>query len=76
MCRWEPGPAGSDARRAGAQEVMKMTEFASILWIAVPVLMLIGMGLCMFRAARSRRGGESRWGCCCGKGGPGDVTGR
>ncbi len=65
-----------DGRRAGAEEVIKMAEFASILWIAVPVLMLIGMGLCMFRVARARRAGGSRWGCCCGKGEPGDVTGR
>lgn len=53
-----------------------MSEVASILWIAVPVLMLIGMGLCMVRMFRSKRGGETRWGCCCGKAGPGDVTGR
>ncbi len=53
-----------------------MSEVASILWIAVPVLMLIGMGLCMFRMFRSKRGGETRWSCCCGKADPGDVTGR
>lgn len=53
-----------------------MTEPASILWIVFAAVALTCVVFCLFRAVRARRGGYSRWGCCCGTGGPGGVTGR
>lgn len=45
-------------------------DFAYLLWLVFPLMMLLCMGACLVARLRSARGGKSRW--CCPSGG--DAT--